>query len=63
MKYKNYRIEELIPILLRKGKEGEFWDFKQEWHDKIEDLVKDIICFSNTVHDEDCYLILQMISL
>jgi len=57
MKYKNYRIEELIPILLRKGKEGEFWDFKQEWHDKIEDLVKDIICFSNTVHDEDCYLI------
>ena len=44
-------------FFIRKGKEGEYWDFKQEWHERIEDLIKDIICFSNTVHNEDCYLI------
>ena len=37
--------------------ESEQWDFKQEWHSKIEDLIKDIICFANTVHDKDCYLV------
>ena len=49
--------KEFIDSFLLRGKEGEFWDFKQEWHDKIEDLMKDIICFSNTVHDKDCYII------
>ena len=48
MKYKNYRIEELIPILLRKGKEGEFWDFKQEWHERIEDLIKGFLTINVT---------------
>lgn len=57
MRNKKYRLEELLPILLSRGKEGEFWDFKQEWHERIEDLIKDIICFSNTIHDNDCYLI------
>ncbi|WP_081390425.1 ATP-binding protein [Staphylococcus argenteus] len=27
------------------------------WHENIHDLIKDIVCFSNTVHDEDSYLI------
>ena len=49
--------EELLDYLLSQGKEGEFWDFKREWHNKIEDLIKDIICFANTVHDKDCYLV------
>ncbi len=57
MRYSQLPLEDLIPFLLSNGKEGDFWDFKQEWHDKIEDLIKDIICFSNTVHDENCYLI------
>ena len=57
MRYSNTPLGELIPYLLSLGKEGEFWDFKQEWHKNIEDLIKDIICFANTVHDEDCYLI------
>lgn len=48
---------ETIEILLSKHKEGDYWDFKQEWHEKIEDLVKDIICFSNTPHDKDCYIL------
>lgn len=49
--------DRLVRTLLAKGKEGDFWDFKLKWHDKIEDLVKDIVCFANTVHDKDCYLI------
>ena len=43
--------------LISKGKEGEYWDFKQEWHEKNEDLIKDILCFANTVHNNNCYLI------
>lgn len=57
MRYSRLPLSELIPFFLSQGKEGEFWDFKQEWHKNIEDLIKDIICFSNTVHDENCYLI------
>ena len=51
------RLQELVLSLLEQGKEGEYWDFKQEWHEKIEDLLKDIICFANTVHSKDCYII------
>lgn len=47
----------MIRFFLSQGKEGEFWDFKQEWHTEMSDLIKDIICFANTVHDENCYLI------
>ena len=48
--------DDLIKILESK-KENEFFDLKQEWHKRSEDLAKDIICFCNTVHDRDCYLI------
>lgn len=57
MRYSNTPLAELVPYLLSLGREGDFWDFKKEWHSNIEDLIKDIICFANTVHDEDCYLI------
>lgn len=56
MSKENFLIE-TIETLLSKHKEGAYWDFKQEWHEKIEDLMKDIICFSNTPHDQDCYII------
>ena len=46
---KLYKGADFIDFFIRKGKEGEYWDFKQEWHERIEDLIKDIICFSNTV--------------
>lgn len=51
-------LDELIGFLLTQYHEDDFWDVKQEWHENTEDLVKDIICFANTVHDEDCYLII-----
>lgn len=57
MKNSDYSLPKLVFAFLEKGKEGECWDFKQEWHENISDLIKDIICFANTVHDEDCYLI------
>ena len=58
MKYQNMPLDELIEFLLTQYHEDDFWDVKQEWHENIEDLIKDIICFANTVHDEDCYLII-----
>lgn len=56
-KFQYYTTESLIRFFIEQGKEGDCWDFKQEWHENINDLIKDIICFANTVHDEDCYII------
>lgn len=57
MRLSDHSITNLISYFISKGKEGEWWDFKQEWHNNMQGLIKDIICFANTVHDEDCYLI------
>lgn len=57
MRYSRLPLNELISYFISQGKEGDFWDFKQEWHENNIDLMKDIICFANTVHDEDCFLI------
>ena len=56
-KFQFYSTEALIRYFMAQGKEGECWDFKQEWHENTADLLKDIICFANTVHDENCYII------
>ena len=45
MRYSQLPLVDLINYFLSVGKEGDFWDFKQEWHENIEDLLKDIICF------------------
>ena len=50
-------IETKILKLIRKKTEGEYWDYKQEWHKDNERLLHDILCFANTVHNNDCYLI------
>lgn len=52
-------IEQIISRLISQRQEGDFWDFKQEWHEdnKNTDLVKDILCFANSIHQQDCYLI------
>jgi len=52
-----YSMKSKIDFFRSQGKEGPCWDFKREWHSEMEDLIKDIICFANTAHDEDCYLI------
>lgn len=48
----------IVNSLIEKKKEGEYWDFKEKWHSNSDELVKDIICFANTVHNMDCYLII-----
>ena len=57
MKEYNLKLKELVSNLISLQKEGDYWDFKQEWHENMGDLVKDIICFCNTIHDKDCYII------
>lgn len=56
-RYNNLNLDDLVKMCIGKGNEGDFWDFKQEWHENMSDLIKDIICFTNTVHSENCYLI------
>lgn len=56
-KYKLMNKRDLVKLLISKGKEGYFWDFKEKWPENKCDLLKDIICFANTLHDLDCYLI------
>ena len=51
--FQYYQLSQIIEFFLSQGKEGECWDFKQEWHEDISDLLKDIVCFANTVHDEN----------
>ncbi|OZS78487.1 transcriptional regulator [Tetzosporium hominis] len=50
-----------IYTLINKKAEGDYWDFKQEWHKDNERLLHDILCFANTVHDRDCYLIIGVL--
>lgn len=38
--------------------EGEYWDFKQEWHSNNVDLLHDIICMANSPINRDCYIII-----
>jgi hypothetical protein len=52
----NFEVE--IKNFINSKSEGDYWDFKQEWHKDNERLLHDILCFANTVHDKDCYLII-----
>ena len=47
-----------IVSLINKKYEGDYWDYKQAWHKDKERLIIDILCFANTVHNKDCYIII-----
>ena len=51
-----FELKNKVESFINTKKETDEWDFKQEWSD-TQEVVKDIICFSNTIHDKDCYLI------
>lgn len=51
-----FELKNKVESFINTKKETDEWDFKQEWSD-TQEVVKDIICFSNTTHDKDCYLI------
>lgn len=55
-KSKRQELTELLFTFLETKRENDFFDMKLKWHDRIDDLIKDIICFSNTVHDRDSYI-------
>lgn len=57
MTYTDNDLIDLIKNIRTQQREADYWDVKQEWHEKTSDLVKDIICFANTIHDKDCFLI------
>lgn len=51
--------QQLVKMLIGRGAEGSYWDFKQSWHSNNADLLKDIICMANnTTKDmKDGYII------
>src|SRR5690625_1944416 len=55
MKYQTVtdRILELISL----KREGEYWDFKEQYHNNKADLLHDIICMANNRADQDAYII------
>lgn len=44
--------------LIERHAEGEYWDFKQQWHTNNADLLHDIICMANSPANRDCYIII-----
>jgi hypothetical protein len=51
-------LESEIRGLIQLGAEGDYWDFKQEWHVKKTDLLHDIICMANNQVGRDGYIII-----
>lgn len=39
MHFRDYSTVQIVQHCLQQGREGEYWDFKQEWHKKIQDLL------------------------
>ena len=51
-------LEQIIRNLIETQKEGNYWDFKQQYPENNAALIKDIICLANSVrHTGDRYLI------
>ncbi len=53
----DYTFSEKILNAILNGKENDQYDFKQVWHSENERLLHDILCFANTIHNYDCYII------
>lgn len=52
------KVYDVISELINRKFEGDYWAYKQEWQSDNEHLLHDILCFANTVHNKDCYLII-----
>ena len=50
--------EEEILHLISLQQEGGYWDFKRQWHEKKSDLLHDIICMANNLHNRTAYIII-----
>ena len=45
-----------ITQLIGLKQEGEYWDFKREWHKNKSDLLHDIICLANNLTGHNGYI-------
>lgn len=54
----NMELKQEIQELIERHAEGEYWDFKQQWHSNNADLLHDIICMANSPADSDRYIII-----
>ena len=52
------KLKEEILRLVSMKQEGGYWDFKKQWHDKRTDLLHDIICMANNLHNRAAYIII-----
>lgn len=53
-----FDIYELILPLIQTWREDDYWDFKREHHRNKADLLHDILCMANSLHDKDGYIII-----
>lgn len=49
--------QKIIKLISLK-QEGGYWDFKREWHNNNTDLLHDIICMANNLHNRNAYIII-----
>lgn len=47
-----------IKGLIDLGYEGDYWDFKREWYPSNANLLHDILCMCNVIHNGDRYIII-----
>lgn len=51
-------LNEEIVRLINNKQESDFYDYKSQWHEKMEDFLHDILCLSNNKNNRDAYLII-----
>ena len=51
----------LIIDLIDSKREGDYWDFKEEWYSNKADLLHDIICLANNRVNRDAYIIVGVV--
>ena len=52
------KLTDLVEELIRTGREDDWWDFKECYHEDKAALLHDIICLANSRADRDSYLVL-----
>ncbi|MFD2719578.1 RNA-binding domain-containing protein [Hymenobacter monticola] len=50
-------LEPIIRELIASKREGDYWDFKVKPHDNKADLLHDVLCLANSLHQGDRFLI------
>lgn len=58
MRLEKTKLIQLVEDLRTLHKEGEYWDFKKEWHHEKQDLLHDIICMANNLSGQDGFIII-----